>query len=241
MERCWFMRIGVQTAWSVINSGLVNVRGRASVCSIRHLSGFKRRIRLMALMAALGGCGRYTVPLPPEHLSPAAVEFQEITAAEAGITLNWLAPTKDNRGKRLDELNGYVVYRKELNNAASAVDPAVPFSEVQRVDDSSIARLEKKKEEAVRAGTPVRRVSLSGDERRVSVTDVSVTPGHTYLYKVVPFSFDGVDGGYDRLIRVVFTGSGSSIAVMPVAAVEEVQDSSVNTIDQEITDTAPVW
>lgn len=189
----------------------------------------------------LSSCGRYTVPLPPERLSPTAVEFQEITASPSGVTFNWLAPTKDNRGKRLDVLQGYVVYRKDLEKAADAVDPEVPFLEIQRVDDSSLARLEKKKEEAVRAGTPVRRVSLSGDERRVTVTDASVTPGRTYLYKIVPFSFDGVDGGYDQFVRVVFTGVGSSVTVLPAAEAEGVQDSSVNAADAGGTGTTPMW
>lgn len=195
----------------------------------------------VGVMISLAGCGRYTVPLAPERLSPAPIEFQEITANPSGVTFNWLAPTKDNRGKRLDELKGYVVYRKDLEKAADAVDPLVPYIEVQRVDDSSLARLEKKREEAVRAGTPVRRVSLSGDDRRVTVTDASVTSGRTYLYKIVPFSFNGVDGGHDQLVRVVFTGVGSSVTVIPAAEAEGVQDSSVNAGDAGGTGTTPVW
>lgn len=195
----------------------------------------------MGLSIILAACGKYTVPLAPERLSPAAVEFQEITASSSGVTISWLAPTKDNRGKRLDTLRGYVVYRKELEKAADAIDPQVQFQEVQRVDDSSLVRLEKKKDEAIRAGTPVRRVSLSGDERRVTVTDASITPGHTYVYKVVPFSTQGVDGGYDRLVRVVFTGAGSSVTVIPAAEEEGVQDSSVNAVDAGGMGTTPLW
>lgn len=187
----------------------------------------------IALTAAMGtGCGKYAAPEPPERLSPAAVEVGEVIATGSGVTIQWLAPTEDQRGKRLKELLGYIVYRKELVRAADTLDPLKPFEEIKRVDDSSLARLKKKTDEAVQSGKPARRVSLASEERRVSITDETVTPGRTYLYKIAPFSSEGVDGGVESLIRVVFTGaSGSSITVIPAAKIESIEGNSINRED----------
>ena len=187
----------------------------------------------IALTAAMGtGCGKYAAPEPPERLSPAAVEVGEVIATGSGVTIQWLAPTEDQRGKRLKDLLGYIVYRKELETAADTLDPLKPFEEIKRVDDSSLARLKKKTEAAVQSGKPARRVSLASEERRVSITDETVTPGRTYLYKIAPFSSEGVDGGVESLIRVVFTGaSGSSITVIPAAKIESIECNSINRED----------
>ncbi len=187
----------------------------------------------IAIVAAVGtGCGKYAAPEPPERLSPAAVEIGEVIATGSGVTIQWLSPTEDQRGKRLKELLGYIVYRKELETAADTLNPLKPFEEIKRVDDSSLARLKKKTEEAVQSGKPARRVSLASEERRVSVTDETATPGRTYLYKIAPFSSEGVDGGVESLIRVVFTGaSGSSITVIPAAKIEAIEGNSINRED----------
>ena len=184
----------------------------------------------VASFVALGtACGKYAAPEPPERLSPAAVEVGEVIATGSGVTIQWIAPTEDQRGKRLKALVGYIVYRKELTTAADTLDPLMPFEEIKRVDDSSLARLKKKTEEAVQSGKPARRVSLASEERRVSVTDETVTPGRTYLYKIAPYSSDGVEGTVESLIRVVFTGaSGSSITVIPAAKIEAIESNSIN-------------
>ena len=187
----------------------------------------------IAITAAVGtGCGKYAAPEPPERLSPSAVEIGEVIATGSGVTIQWLAPTEDQRGKRLKELQGYIVYRKELETAADTLNPLKPFEEIKRVDDSSLARLKKKTEEAVQSGKSARRVSLASEERRVSVTDETATPGRTYLYKIAPFSSEGVEGAVESLIRIVFTGaSGSSITVIPVAKIESLEGNSINQED----------
>jgi len=189
----------------------------------------------------LVGCGKYAAPQPPERLSPAPVEVGEVVATGDGVTIQWLAPTMDRQGKRLKELLGYVVYRKELHKAGDAGDLPRSFEEVQRVDDTSLARLRKKAEEAVQAGKPVRRVSLASEERRVSMTDRAVVPGRTYLYKIVPFSAEGGEGGYDSLVQVVFSGaSGSSATVIPAAKNESLGDASVNA-NEDQTPVDGIW
>jgi hypothetical protein len=195
----------------------------------------KRKLRFsqcwFGLMAVAVGCGRYEPPLAPERLSPAAVQLSEANVTSGGVTLTFLAPTTDRRGKKLSGLEGFLIYRKELEKASDALNPRVPFTVVQRVEDTSLETLGRKKEEAVRAGIPVRRVSLSGEERRVTVTDASATEGHTYLYKVVPYSLEGVDGEHDSLIRVVVSGSsGSTVTIIPAADDEAMESMSLDDI-----------
>ena len=196
----------------------------------------------IASFVALGtGCGKYAAPEPPERLSPAAVEVGEVIATGSGVTIQWLAPTEDQRGKRLNALLGYIVYRKELATAADTLDPLKPFDEIKRVDDSSLARLKKKTEEAVQSGKPARQISLASQERRVSVTDETATPGRTYLYKIAPFSSDGIDGGVESLIRVVFTGaSGSSVTVIPAAKTGAIESNSINGED-DLSSAGGLW
>lgn len=193
------------------------------------------------VVVLLAGCGKYAAPQPPERLSPAPVEVREVVATGDGVTIQWLAPTMDRQGKRLKELLGYVVYRKEMLRAGDAGDPPRSFEEIQRVDDTSLARLSKKAEEAAQAGKPVRRVSLASEERRVSMTDRAVVPGRTYLYKIVPFSAEGGEGSYDSLVQVVFFGSsGSAVTVIPAAKNESLEDASVNA-NEDQTPVDGIW
>ncbi len=213
---------------------MILLRVKVKLRSLRNTLSDQILVRgTIAIAAVVGtGCGKYVAPEPPERLSPAAVEVGEVIATGSGVTIQWLAPTEDQRGKRLKELLGYIVYRKEIETATDTLDPLKPFEEIKRVDDSSLARLKKKTEEAVQSGKPARRVSLASEERRVSVTDETVTPGRTYLYKIAPFSSEGVDGGVESLIRVVFTGaSGSSITVIPAAKIESIEGNSINRED----------
>ena len=179
------------------------------------------------------GCGKYSNPEPPERLSPGAVTIETVTPAQGGISVTFLSPTNDVRGKKLNELSGYKLYRKEIEKVSDSINPDIPFVVVQDINDKTIEKLKQKKSDAIDKGTPVRRVSLSGDERRITVADSSLVQGKTYIYKLVPYIWDSVDGGYDTLIKITYTGSNSVISLIPSVDLEGVSNDSINVDDTD--------
>jgi hypothetical protein len=186
--------------------------------------GFHRGYWLLLLGTTFGsGCGRYAAPVPPERTSPQAIEFATITPAKNSISFSWLAPEKDARGDELVTLSGYRVYRRlvssnqydkyEMHSGENDDESRLPtprtvvntdqleFSLITDIPDTSFNLLQKRREEAREKGTPVRKVSLSSQERTYTYKDTDVEVGREYLYKVVAYNTSSVEGPVLKLLR----------------------------------------
>jgi len=74
-------------------------------------------------------CGRKGPPRAPELAVPETIKDLKADAGERGIVLTWSRPTRYLDGKSLDDLAGFVIFRKEITQAC----PECPAPYRQRV------------------------------------------------------------------------------------------------------------
>ena len=161
------------------------------------------------------GCGREAAPFPPEVVSPKAVDTIQTKATDKQLTINWLAPTTNLRGKKLTELRGYRIYKTALAEGSKIEElENSDFSLFTTISDNTMQRLEKKKAEAKANGKAATRVSLDDSERLISFTDRNVAAGKTYVYRIAPYNHTWVDGAVPQIVKVVFKGTNSEVAVL---------------------------
>lgn len=71
----------------------------------------------LILLIATASCGRKGPPRAPELAVPETIKDLHVEAQGGGIALTWTRPTRYLDGKPLDELAGFVVFRKEVTQA----------------------------------------------------------------------------------------------------------------------------
>jgi len=88
-------------------------------------------IGILFFVAALfvASCGRKGSPRAPELAVPETIKDLKAEAGGGGIALTWSRPTRYLDGKSLDDLAGFVVFRKEITQAC----PECPAPYRQRV------------------------------------------------------------------------------------------------------------
>lgn len=157
---------------------------------------------------ALVGCGKYGPPVPPESLAPAAVRELVITPATEGVTLQWTAPTQNQRRRELEDIDGYRIVRRTVAGPGSV---AATDSTLATIADTHLDVQADLRRQAAAEGRPTRRIKADPALSVFSYIDRTVTPGETYLYRVIPFNQGGVDGATGTEIRVAFNGAGSVV------------------------------
>lgn len=178
-------------------------------------------LRLLVLALGLSCCGRYAAPLPPESLTPVAVAALSIQAEEKALKLSWEAPQVDLRGDPLTSLDGYRVYRANINEQVDLVlEPE--FALLGSIADVHIRELQKKKAELIASGKPSRRAKVDSALTKFSYSDADLILGQRYLYKIVPVNQGGVEGSRFALTQVLWQGTQSKIQVL---AQSELRDS----------------
>ena len=169
----------------------------------------------MFTIVALSACGRYGPPLLPEDLAPQAINNLSVSAETGGVRFAWQSPRNDRRGKELKSLGGYRLYRKELaaldaNQRGDEVHPDSPeFEMVVTIQDTHVAELAERREQARAAGLPSRKLKPVKELMEFEYLDTAVDPGKIYVYKLVPYNT--AEGGIGNLVRVVFQGTASLI------------------------------
>jgi hypothetical protein len=157
-------------------------------------------------------CGRYLPPIAPELSSPAAIKFKEVVADQDSVRLVWLAPEQSVRGKKLEKLDGYRVYRRVLPARQLSKGEEQPDYELAAtVWDTTLAVRVQREEELERAYKPTRQAKLSEEERTVTFQDSNVSVGVQYLYKVAAFNQVGFDGPVVQFAEVLFDGEKSVV------------------------------
>ena len=169
---------------------------------------------LVLTLLTISACGKYLPPIEPEESAPEPLTFATQRLEKGTLYLAWNAPTKQLRGKELKDLNGYLVYRKEIEN-----DPRLPFEDISydllaTIPDTSILEREEARKVAREEGKIGRRITVPDDKKTVQYSDNTIVEGKTYLYKIVPYNQGDVEGDADQLVRLRFFGDKSEIALI---------------------------
>lgn len=174
----------------------------------------KLRFTILSVLFLLTACGKYLPPIEPEEAAPEPLTFATQRLENGVLYLTWNAPTKQLRGKELKDLDGYLVYRKEILN-----DPRLPYDDISyellaTIPDASIAEREQARKAAREEGKIGRRIMVPNDKKTVQYSDNTIVDGKTYLYKIVAYNQSDVEGDADQLVRLRFFGEKSEIALI---------------------------
>lgn len=167
---------------------------------------------LFLMMAAgLVSCGRYLPPVPPETLAPAAVTELEVTADLQAVNFNWYASDRDQAGAELKTIEGYRIYRKDLEKPNDMVNEDIRYNLISTIEDIHLKELKKLKDAALEAGTPTRKVKVDENLKKFTFADSQVSPGRLYAYQIIPVNQGGVEGEANKIVKVLFRGTSSEI------------------------------
>jgi len=181
-----------------------------------------RSVRWVSVLVCLAGCGRYIPPVPPEMLAPKAVQNLTIVPSANGVTLSWIAPEQDRRGKELKSADGYSIERKEIVKRGDETDPSIRFTEVGFVRDLHIEKREELRREARAAGKVGRNIKSPAEFTSFTFTDSTPQSGMTYIYQIVPTNQGGVKGQVGQVIRIAFQGAQSSVLSTASKEIEDI-------------------
>lgn len=176
---------------------------------------------IFATLIFATGCGKYLPPLPPELLAPAPVDELQISADVQAVTFRWKAPERDERGESLKSINGYRIYRKDMAKATDLINEDIPYNLIGTVEDLHLQELSKLREAAIAEGRPASKVRVEDELKQFTFSDNQVIPGQLYAYQIVPFNQGDVEGTPDKIIRVLYRGTTSEIALIDQAGEEE--------------------
>jgi len=143
---------------------------------------------VVAICALPWACGNKGNPRPPEFVRPQRIEDLAATPSRTGIRLSWTRPTKTVDGNDMPDLDGFVVSRA---TGATSVESA-HFETIATIHLDDRERFAK--------------------VHRMTYDDLRVTPGETYLYRVVAFTLDGYVGGPSRVARAQWSGAAREAA-----------------------------
>ncbi|MDZ4787199.1 MAG: hypothetical protein SGJ02_14090 [bacterium] len=169
---------------------------------------------LSAFLLCFIACGRYVKPVPPEALAPEAVkDFQAVFAAD-GVSFNWKSSERDSRGKPLQSLEEYRIYRKELNLEDSSIFSREGYFLISTLGDKHLPLLLKLQMEARKDGKSPRNVQVPKDLLLFTFKDTGLIPGITYSYRIIGVNQNGVESDSDRVVKVLFNGNDSELIVI---------------------------
>mgnify|MGYP001223689140 CR=1 FL=1 len=80
----------------------------------------------------VSGCGKKSTPRAPELALPVPIEDLRAKAEGKGIVLSWSRPKQYVDGKKLRELGGFVIFRKEVS--AICPDCPTPYRQMTVID-----------------------------------------------------------------------------------------------------------
>ena len=111
----------------------------------------------------LSGCGRKTMPIPPQDAVPTPIT--DLTARQDGnkIDLNWSIPTRTTAGSALPQIDSFQIFRSVV--AAADYCPGCP------VKYSSVIEL------------PLAQ-ALARNKKKAHYSEPLLRPRHYYIYKV---------------------------------------------------------
>ncbi len=176
-------------------------------------------IVILVLFTCLS-CGKYSKPRPPEDFAPAAVKELSVGTSVQGVSFSWKSPVSDTRNNDLKDLEGYRVYRRELDAEARLLDPFATFELIAEIEDTHLKELLEMKRQASEQGLISRKVSLPAERSEFSYLDNTVVSGKRYLYQIIPINQGGVEGQVLERVDIAFRGEISQVTRLPYSAEE---------------------
>jgi len=171
---------------------------------------------LVICLVFLQSCGRYGKPIPPEAVAPRQVQNLQITTNDQGVKFNWDPPSHDVRGKKLKEIDGYFVYRRdsEIGEDIIKKHKSSNFDLLTTIADTHLKVLKERKEEALSKDEPARRLKADDSLTKFEYLDSKVSPGQLYFYKIVAFNQGDEEGQVRKLIKILFKGEQSEVTLV---------------------------
>ncbi len=135
-----------------------------------HLSVSSLAVVLFLIMiVGSASCGRKGPPRAPELAVPEIIKDLKAEAGGGGIAITWSRPTRYLDGKPLDDLAGFVVFRKEVTQAC----PQCPAPYRERVN------------------LPLEDQQKFLKKQKFRYVDRQLTPQVSYSYRVFSRLMDG--------------------------------------------------
>ncbi|MCB9030539.1 MAG: hypothetical protein H6619_05760 [Deltaproteobacteria bacterium] len=159
----------------------------------------------------LASCGRYLSPIAPQELAPEKVKQLTATADASGVSFAWSSSTRDVRGKKLKSLEGYRIYRKEIDPAENEILSFDGWDQVAFIEDKHLAELLRRQEEARASGGIVRKVSAPDELKHFSFTDKDIKNGTIYAYRIIAVNQGGVESEDEQMVQVTYLGNDSIV------------------------------
>lgn len=187
------------------------------------MSILKKLLLISMVSVSIAGCGKYGPPLPPEAYAPQAPQEIVVTGADQGVTISWVAPSSDARGKELTEINHYLLLRREnepdkakgkANESQQAEEPLAGYTELAKIEDTHILKRDEMRARLRAEKKPARRADVSDELKKFSYVDTDVKKGQRYLYRVVPINQGSVEGIPSRTIAVNFNGAETKFKIL---------------------------
>ncbi len=117
----------------------------------------------LAILPALLGCGRKTMPVPPQGTLPAPITDLAYVLEGGGVTLSWSYPTRMENGEKLSGgVDSFEIIRAVVPEEESCPGCPLPFAKPRRIQETS----------------------WSVEEGRVRFHESLDRPGSRYYYKV---------------------------------------------------------
>jgi hypothetical protein len=154
------------------------------------------RLLVFALLAALA-CGKKGPPVAPQLVRPGSPENFGAVVIPEGIRLSWNRPEKYSGGRRMNDLDRFVIER------APAEGQLAPFARVGMVLVTDQTRFRK--------------------DRHLEWTDGDVTAGTAYLYRVTAVTLDGYKSNPTLPVTVRFGPGAPAVSAPTVAPAPEVE------------------
>jgi hypothetical protein len=187
---------------------------------------------LLAIHCTVVGCGRYAAPEPPEFYSPMGIRLLFVRPQVNGVEFTWESPEADLRGRELESMDGYRIYRKPFLLKADLIE-LEDYDEVGFVEDTHVLILEERRKAAIEKGIPSRKVSIEPELKSFRYLDTGLVPGQSYLYKLTPVNQGGVEGQTDTIVKILFRGLNSEVQMVGVRGGEAMELPGENTLLEE--------
>lgn len=153
---------------------------------------------LLLAVAVIAGCGRKTMPLPPQSVVPVPVSDLSYALDENGLSLSWSMPVKLVNGDDLDRIEAFQVFRAMVPLADYCPGCPLPFELFATVAGGETAG------------------DKAGFAARYHERDLR--PGFRYFYKVRPSAGRWFVGRDSELISFAWDSLPPTPADLQVAA-----------------------
>jgi len=115
-------------------------------------------------LLVVGGCGYKNHPVPPESVVPQAIGDLRYETDEKGVTLAWTYPRETIRGKDIEAISSFDLYRAEIPLKDYCSGCPIPFADPVE--------------------QPAGLTTEDGKARKAVFTMSGLKPGYKYFFKV---------------------------------------------------------